>query len=155
MFPARVAGVAIATLAQWIPVSGAAQAPPALDEVVVTVTRHETSVLELPASASVVDAGSVALRAPARGGDLLRDVPNVYARGVTLGGGFPGTAQAAISMRGVPRGMRTLVLVDGMPMNNALSGAIDVASIPVADIERVEVVRGPMSALYEIGRAHV
>src|SRR5690606_9587336 len=32
--------------------------------------------------------------------------------------------------------------------NNALSGAIDVASIPVSDIERVEVVRGPMSALY-------
>jgi len=148
MFPARVAGIAITTLAPWIAAPGAAQAQAALDEVVVTATRHDTSVLELPASASVVDAGAVELRAPARAGDLLRDVPNVYARGVTLGGSFPGSAQAAISMRGVPRGMRTLVLVDGMPVNNALSGAIDVASIPVSDIERVEVVRGPMSALY-------
>src|SRR5690606_33763583 len=80
----------------------------ARDEVFVTATRHDTPALELPASASVVDAEAVGLRAPARGGDLLRDVPNVYARGVTLGGSFPGTAQAAISMRGVPRGMRTL-----------------------------------------------
>lgn len=148
MLPARMAGAAFTALVTWIPATGAAQSPPALDEVVVTATRHETSTFELPASVSVVDADAVELRAPARGGDLLRDVPNVYARGVTLGGSFPGSAQAALSMRGVPRGMRTLVLVDGMPVNNALSGAIDVASIPVSDIERVEVVRGPMSALY-------
>jgi iron complex outermembrane receptor protein len=148
MFPARMAGAAVVALAPWIPAPGVAQPAPALDEVVVTATRHETSALELPASVSVVDAEAVELRAPARGGDLLRDVPNVYVRGVTLGGVFPGSAQAALSMRGVPRGMRTLVLVDGLPLNNALSGAIDVASIPVSEIERVEVVRGPMSALY-------
>src|SRR5690606_22042136 len=148
MFTGRMAGLGIAVLVPGALAPAFAQAQPALDDVVVTATRHDTSTLETPASVSVVDAPAVELRSPARGGDLLRDVPNVYARGVTLGGGFPGTAQAAIAMRGVPRGMRTLVLVDGMPVNNALSGAIDVASIPVSDIERVEVVRGPMSALY-------
>lgn len=144
----RSRALGLVVLAPGILAFAAAHAQPALEDVVVTATRHDTGVLETPASVTLVDSEAVALRAPARGGDLLRDVPNVYARGVTIGGSFPGTAQAAIAMRGVPRGMRTLMLVDGMPINNALSGAIDVASIPVSDIERVEVVRGPMSALY-------
>lgn len=128
--------------------AGAAHGQMQLDDVVVTATRHQTAALETPASVTVVGPAAIERRNPTRGGDLLRDVPNVYARGVTMGGSFPGTGQAALAMRGVPRGMRTLVLVDGMPVNNALSGAIDVASIPIAEIERVEVVRGPMSALY-------
>lgn len=144
----RVAAVGLVALAPGVLALGSAHAQSRLDDVVVTATRYGTTTLETPASVSVVDADAVELRSPARGGDLLRDVPNVYARGVTTGSSFPGTGQAAISMRGVPRGMRTLVLVDGMPINNALSGAIDVASVPVSDIERVEVVRGPMSALY-------
>lgn len=142
----RLATVGVGSMLGTVAVAQAPQGR--LDDVVVTATRHQTAALETPASVTVVGPGAVRLLDPARGGDLLRDVPNVYARGVTTGSAFPGTGQAAISMRGVPRGMRTLVLVDGMPVNNALSGAIDVASVPVADIERVEIVRGPMSALY-------
>src|SRR5690606_41305077 len=96
MLPARMAGAAFTALVTWIPATGAAQSPPALDEVVVTATRHETSTFELPASVSVVDADAVELRAPARRGDLLRHVPHVYARGVTRAGRFPGSAHAAL-----------------------------------------------------------
>jgi outer membrane receptor for ferrienterochelin and colicins len=42
------------------------------------------------------------------------------------------------------------ILVDGRPVNGTVNGSVDVGRLPVslADIERIEVVRGPMSALY-------
>jgi outer membrane receptor for Fe3+-dicitrate len=45
-------------------------------------------------------------------------------------------------------GQRTLVLVDGRRTNGVVSGATDWASIPLDDIERIEVVRGPAATLY-------
>ena len=54
----------------------------------------------------------------------------------------------AITLRGIPRTPRTLVLLDGQPLNNALSGGVNLAGIAMHEIDRVEVVRGPFSALY-------
>jgi iron complex outermembrane receptor protein len=54
----------------------------------------------------------------------------------------------AITLRGIPRTSRTLVLLDGQPLNNALSGGVNFSGIAMHDIDRVEVVRGPFSALY-------
>jgi len=45
----------------------------------------------------------------------------------------------------------TLVLVDGVPMNDStdpLGGAVNLASLPIASVERVEVVRGPLSTYF-------
>lgn len=43
-------------------------------------------------------------------GDALADVPGLYLRGAAFGAGFPGSGQAVLSMRGIPR---TLVMIDG------------------------------------------
>lgn len=120
----------------------------ALSDVVVTATRFATPAMSVPASVSVVPRETLERIAPARLGDALADVPGLYVRGAAMGATFPGSGQAVLSLRGVPRSGRTLVLVDGQPLNNALSGSINVAGIPLAAIERVEIVRGPHSALY-------
>ncbi len=122
--------------------------PVQLDSVVVTATRSPTAWLGVPASVSIVDAAELELRNPVRFGDALADVPGLYVRGAAMGATFPGTGQAVLSLRGIPRTPRTLVMIEGQPVNNALSGGVNVAAIPFGSVERVEVVRGPYSALY-------
>ena len=130
-------------------VPAAAQAPAAgLSAVNVTATRAPALELGVPASVTVVDAQALAERDVVRFGDAIAGVPGVYVRGSALGQGFPSSGQAVLSLRGIARTPRTLVLVDGQPVNNALSGGINVVGIPVDALERVEVVRGPDSALY-------
>jgi iron complex outermembrane receptor protein len=155
----RAAGVAV--LAAWAGAAGAADdasAPttvaardPAtgLEAVVVTATRSPAEALGVPASVSVVDEPALRERRSARFGDAISELPGVYLQGVALGGAaFPATGQGALSLRGIPRTPRTLVMIDGQPINNALSGGINVAGIPLEAMGRVEVVRGPYSALY-------
>ncbi|MCD6681369.1 MAG: TonB-dependent receptor [Burkholderiaceae bacterium] len=120
----------------------------ALESVVVTATRSAAEALNVPASATVVGPNELEERNPLRLGDALADVPGLYIRGAAMGVNFPGTGQGVLSLRGIPRTPRTLVMIDGQPVNNALTGGIDVAGIPLASVERVEVVRGPYSALY-------
>lgn len=56
-------------------------------------------------------------------------------------------AQAALRLRGADS-RDTLVLVDGVPLTDVTSGAATLALLPVALIDRIEVVRGNLSALY-------
>ncbi len=126
---------------------GERQAP--LESVVVTATRSPATALGVPASVTVVGAeGELDQRTPARFGDAVAEVPGVYVRGAAMGTTFPGSGQAVLSMRGIPRTPRTLVMIDGLPINNALSGGVNVAGIALENLERVEVVRGPFSALW-------
>ena len=120
----------------------------ALSTVVVTATRSPAEALGVPASVSVVENEELELRAPVRLGDALADVPGLYIRGAAMGAAYPGSGQAVLSLRGVPRSPRTLVMIDGQPVNTALSGGINVAGIPFGSVRQVEVVRGPYSALY-------
>lgn len=52
-----------------------------------------------------------------------------------------------LSLRGFSS-TRVLVLIDGRPVRNLFTGTIDLSQIPTDFIERIEVVRGPASALY-------
>ena len=146
------AGAESVTVASALP-AGAASAPAghreaALAPVVVTATRSPAELLATPASVSVVDEADLARRNVSRFGDALVEVPGLYVRGAALGGQTPGTGQGVLSLRGVPRTPRTLVMIDGQPINNALTGGVDVAGIGLENVERVEVVRGPYSASY-------
>ena len=74
-------------------------------------------------------------------GQVLRSVPGVT---VQQSGG-PGSV-TSLFIRG-SESDQTLVLVDGVRAN-AFGGGIDLSQIPSADVERIEIVRGPQSALY-------
>lgn len=119
-----------------------------MEPVVVTATRTEVGVRESPASVSVLSAQQIERRNAYRLGDVLAEVPGLYLRGSAFGPSFPASGATSISMRGIPRTARTLVLVDGLPVNTALSGGIDFSGVQMEDVRRVEVVRGPYSALY-------
>jgi vitamin B12 transporter len=74
--------------------------------------------------------------------DALRSVP-----GVSVGrtGAFGNFTQVRI--RGA-EGNHTLVLIDGIEANNSTDGEFDFSNLSAEEIERIEVIRGPMSALY-------
>ncbi len=118
------------------------------ETIIVIATRVATAIRGAPASVTLIDQQQLRERNLVRPGDALANVPGLYIRGAAMGANFPGTGQAVLSLRGIPRTPRTLVMLDGQPMNNALSGGVNVVGIPLDSIERIEIVRGPYSALY-------
>ncbi|VXC08734.1 TonB-dependent siderophore receptor [Brevundimonas sp. G8] len=114
-----------------------------LDEVVVTATRIPAIVADTP-GARVIDGATIEKRGAIFAADILADVPGLS---VTRNGAFGGVAQ--VRMRGATPG-KTLVLVDGAPVNDAAepNGAYDFSGFELGDIERIEVLSGPQSSLW-------
>ncbi len=97
---------------------------------------------QTPAGAVVIDRAAIAASGARDLGDLLGGRAGLV---VTRRGG-PG-APATLAVRGSSDG-EVLVLVDGTPINDPLTGAADLSSLPPALIERVTVLRGAQSARY-------
>lgn len=117
-----------------------------LDEVVVTATRTERSLETLPESVSVVTREEIEKSAAFRADDLLREMPGVYVR--SYQGILSSSTTNDIGIRGLTGEDRVLVLKDGIPINDPYGGAVEWNEAGIEDIERIEVVRGPGSALY-------
>jgi len=129
------------------------QESPQLPPVVVTGTRTPVPATEVPADMTVLTRDEIE-RSPALTlDDLLRQLPDFStfrrssslvtppaedpeAQGVTLRGIGPGGAS------------RALVLLDGVPINDAFGGWIYWNEIPVDSVERIEIARGGMSSLW-------
>lgn len=109
-----------------------------LDAVVVTATRTMKQIQEVPSSVSVVTAKEIEDRNVTSVQEALQYMPGVY---------MDQTAQGGISLRGFGS-TNVLVLVDGVQMNDTYQGAVNFNSIPVENIERIEVVRGAGSSIY-------
>lgn len=114
-----------------------------LETFVVTATRGTAAVTEVPSSVRVFDARELA-RTPALTLDgALRSVPgfSLFRRSDSLSA-HP-TAQG-VSLRGLgPSGAsRTLVLLDGVPVNDPFGGWIAWSKLPRLSLDRVELVRG-------------
>ncbi|MBI1365304.1 MAG: TonB-dependent receptor [Alphaproteobacteria bacterium] len=114
------------------------------DEIVVSATRSPMPALETGTSITVIDAKDIELRQDVFALDALRAAAAVN---VAQNGAFGG--QAALSIRGESSG-RTLVLLDGVIVNDpaAPGGGFDFGLLDVADIDHIEVLRGPQSILY-------
>ncbi len=122
--------------------SGAALAQTG-EHIVVTATRLGDD--ESRANVSVLDAGGIAARNPASLVDLLRDMPGLF---VQQAGGRGSVA--SVFTRGTQPNF-TLVLLDGVKANdptNTRGGSYDFSTLDLNDIERIELVRGPASAVY-------
>ena len=115
-----------------------------LEEIVVTATRTEKEAASAPGSVSVVTKKDMEKRNIKALDEALNTIPGVFSR---RGKGMMDTV-AHISLRGVPRGNRTLILLDGMPLHSAYTGDVMWGGLASEDVERIEVVKGPFSSLY-------
>jgi len=120
---------------------------PELDDVVVTATRINATLSDVPAAVTVVDARSIEAKNASRLGDVLDQVPSLYLRGGALGQSQGTVGTSGMSLRGIDQS-RILVLLDGQPIQDAGSGKVNWRVPFVEDIARVEVVPGAFSSLY-------
>ena len=116
-----------------------------LDEIVVTATQREQSVRDTPAAAAVVGRDDIEAAAADNVLAAVRETTGVGLVGQSVGG------RKTMSLRGMD-GKHTLYLVNGLRVINTDDwvGHSDFQYdwTPIDGIERIEVVRGPMSVLY-------
>lgn len=113
-----------------------------LPPVVVTATKTEIPLSQAAASVTVIDRRQIEQSQAPYIGDLLRQVPGLD---VVQSGG-PGQV-ASVFLRGA-NSNQTLVLIDGIRVNDPLNGGVDFSGLSTDNIERIEIIRGPQSALY-------
>lgn len=113
-------------------------------DIVLTANRSPTAIQRAGSAIDVVRGEDIAKTGP---GGLIDALANVPGLSITQNGGPAGTASVRIRGGGV---RHTLVLVDGVRMNDpsVTSGEFDFGLIAPTDIERIEILRGPQSALY-------
>lgn len=116
-----------------------------LNPLVVTASRSEHSLADAPASVSVITAEQIKARGAGNLLEALRGVPGLSLNGRQVGG------RKTLSIRGA-EDRHTLVLIDGRRISSTddTIGHSDYQYgwVAMEQIERIEVVRGPMSALY-------
>ncbi|MDR7419948.1 MAG: TonB-dependent receptor [Armatimonadota bacterium] len=98
-----------------------------------------------PASVSVLTAADLRRLGVRTVGEAIAFMPETLARAY----GGPGSLITP-SVRG-SGAEQVLVLLDGVPLNGVFSGNVDLSTIPIDDVERIEVLRGPFSAIYGSG----
>ncbi len=113
----------------------------ATEVVVVTATRTETTPERAGVAASVIPEREIQARDHVPVPDLLREIAGLQ----VVASGGPGTL-TSVYTRGAER-TGTLVLLDGVPVNDP-GGEINLAHVSSEGLERIEVVRGPESALF-------
>jgi iron complex outermembrane receptor protein len=109
--------------------------------VVVTASKRDQSLQEIPVSVSLLDSKTIQERNSITIDDALRYVPGVN------------MVQSQVNIRGMSGysrgiGSRVLLLLDGLPLLTGDTGEITWETIPTLQVDRVEVVKGAGSALY-------
>ncbi len=113
-----------------------------LPETVVTATRSETSRNELATASTVFTREDIEKLQVRTLPDLLKTAPGID---VTESGGYG--KQTSIYMRGT-NSDHLLVLIDGIKAGSVTAGITAFQFMPIEQIERVEIIRGPQSSLY-------
>ncbi len=116
-----------------------------LDEVVVSASR-KMKMLDTPASISVITAKELEEQGITNVGEALIQIPGVY---------DDGAATYYLSIRGT-RSSSTggpVVVIDGMPQNMGMYSYNYLETIPIEDIERIEVLRSPGSSVFGVDSA--
>ncbi len=112
-----------------------------LPEIIVTATRLNQPLKDVPLSSSVITREALETAPALDVGDILRTQTGIYVRSTNRGG------VATASLRGA-QSSQVLVVKDGLPINDAFNGLVDLSRLMLGGIERIEIVRGPTSHLY-------
>jgi len=113
-------------------------------QIVVTTSRSEQDIMDLPLSVSVVSARKLADKNVVSLEEIL-----IYEPGVTI-------VKDQLNIRGASgytlgAGSRSLLLLDGLPLMGSASGNITWNVVPTSEIDRVEIVKSGGSAMYGSG----
>lgn len=111
-----------------------------LDALVITASRRTQRLSDAPVQTELISRQELEVAGSADLSEVLAE-----RTGIQLQGGHP--TGSGIMLQGMDS-RRVLVLVDGQPWIGRLSGDIDLARLPTAGVERVEIVKGPQSTLY-------
>jgi iron complex outermembrane receptor protein len=117
------------------------QSPIQSEQVVVTASKREQSLQDVPVSISVMDAAEISQRNSTSLEDALRYIPGVNMTGTQVN--IRGSSGYSLGA-----GSRVLMLLDGIPFLAGDTGELNFESIPMGQVDRIEVVKGASSALY-------
>ncbi len=139
----RISTLSVALLATATPFS--LMAASELEPVIVTATRTAQTVDESLAAVTVLSRNTIEQSGASNLMELLAGYPGIYVSGK----GGAGTEQS-IFLRGT-NSDAVLVLIDGIKLGSATTGQPSFAHYPLSNIEKIEIVRGPRSAIYGSG----
>lgn len=129
------AALAVPAIAQQVPA-------PTLAPVVVTATRSAVPLTDVLADVSVVDRDAIERSGALSVADVLKRLPGLA---ITQTGGPASTT--GVFIRGAD-GRFTAVFIDGVRVDSQATGGASWEAIPLSQIERIEVLRGPAAAIY-------
>lgn len=107
-------------------------------QVVVTGTRSEVRLKNSPVRVEVIGQDRIRTTAMITMADLLKEQTGLL---------LSGNVRTGVQMNGLGPDY-TLILIDGQPMVGRVAGVIDLSRVSVGNIDRIEVVKGPMSSMY-------
>jgi outer membrane receptor protein involved in Fe transport len=115
-----------------------------LGTAIVTATRNRRDMYEVPVRVDIVSREQTEAMPALSADDYLRMIPGIS---VSRGSSFLGSA--TVSMRGMgSEAGRTLVMIDGVPVNKTDGGTVNWNAINAYDVEQVEVMKGPGSSIH-------
>ena len=121
----------------------------AVDEVLVTATRREESVRDIPATITAVTAGQLEATGPINGsGDLLRTVPGVRFNDLQSNNLSEVSIRGSGTQRATGADSGVGLFVNGAYVGSSTLGGRNFRHVDHFDLERVEVLQGPQGALY-------
>ena len=137
----RLAALPLA-LSACFPWSASAQERTALKEAVVAATRSAQPLADLVADVSIVDRATIERSGATGIADVLARLP-----GIQIGrSGGQGSA-TSVFVRGA-ESRYTAVYLDGVRLDSQATGGVQWEQIPLSQIDRIEVLRGPAAAVY-------
>ncbi len=113
-----------------------------LEDIVVTATRTPHNRRDLPVATTVITREDLETLNYRDVGEAIRGVT-----GLDIKGYGPIGSTSHVSIRG-SASAQVLVLIDGRPINSITTGSAELNEIPLNNVERIEIIRGPSSYLY-------
>src|SRR5262245_52011854 len=131
MFTSPAGRIALCATSLSLSLPGLARAADAT-EVVVSATRTERAIDLVPSDVTVITAETLETRVFDRLDEALNAEAGIY------GGRVRGTSSTS----------HTLIMLNGMPLNSGWYGGVNWQNVSMENVERIEILRGPASALY-------
>lgn len=135
--------ITLSILATFVSVSMAKEQAIELGEVVVTATKEEKEIKDIPVSADVITKDEIEKMRVIFADEAIKYEPGVYVKHSKFG-----DTMSKSTLRGFSDPGGTLVILDGQPLNDGYNSKVTWAAIPTENIERIEIIKGPYSNLY-------